>query len=474
MNEGKAARKGFVYVASSVAALGGLLFGYDTGVISGALLFVKRDFALSAWSQELVVSAVLAGAIVGAISAGLLADRFGRRLTVILTAGVFTLGAIAAAFAPSPGWLILARVVLGMAIGVASCVTPLYLSEISPPKIRGALVSLNQLAITVGILGSYLVDYAFAGSGQWRWMFGLAVVPALLLGLGMLFLPESARWLMKQGRGEDARHVLERIRPAVEVDGEYAAILASLKEQEGGMRELMAPSVRRMLFLGVSLAVLQQVTGINTVIYYAPTILQQAGFGSAAQSILATAGVGVINVLMTVVAVRYLDRLGRRRMLYAGVVGMVVALAMLTVAFALPRLGTSLGWLTVAGLMIYVAAFAIGLGPVFWLLISEIFPLKVRGLGMSVASLANWGANLIVALTFLSLVHGLGPAATFALYGLVGLGTLGFIKKYVPETTGKSLEELELGLHTREPVPAPARRDEQRRPPTRPPMEHPV
>jgi SP family galactose:H+ symporter-like MFS transporter len=346
------------------------------------------------------------------------------------------------------------RTIVGIAIGVASFCAPLYISEVAPTGVRGSLVSLNQLAVTVGIVVSYLVDYALSSSGDWRWMFGLAAIPATILGTGMLFMPDSARWLISRGLLDRARAVLERTRATTDVDAEIAETKKSVQRQSGEWAELLRPTIRPAVVVGIGLAIFQQVTGINTVIYYAPTIFEFAGLGSATVAILATVGVGIVNMLMTIVAIWLVDRVGRRRLLLVGVVGMVLSLGVLGLAFQLPNLSSSLGWIAVGSLMLYVGSFAVGLGPVFWLLISEIYPLKIRGFAMSIASIANWAANLVVALTFLTLIQALGRPGTFWLYGLVGIGAWFFAYFLVPETKGRSLEEIEAhwraGKHPRE------------------------
>ncbi|CAB1128296.1 Putative metabolite transport protein YwtG [Candidatus Hydrogenisulfobacillus filiaventi] len=434
---------GYTVITAAISAIAGMLFGYDTGVISGAILFIRDRFHLRALPEELVVSAVLAGAVAGAALGGWLADAAGRRRVLIGAAVVFALAALFTALAPSVPWLVAGRIAVGLAIGVASFTAPLYISEMAPADIRGALVSLNQLALTVGIVTAYLVDFAFAPHGAWRWMFGSAVVPALALLVGMLGLPETPRWLLMRAREGPAAAVLRRIYGRADVRAEVDAIRQDLQQEAARPEELWSPDLRPAVVVGAGLAILQQVTGINTVIYYAPTIFEFAGFHSAAVSILATVGVGLVNVLMTVAAIGLLDRAGRRPLLLAGVAGMVASLAVLGLAFHLPAASRSLGWLTVAGLMVYVGSFAISLGPVFWLLIAEIYPLRIRGRAMSFATLLNWLANLVVALTFLSLVQALGRGNTFWLYALIGVGTWVFAYRLVPETKDKSLEQIQ-------------------------------
>jgi sugar porter (SP) family MFS transporter len=437
----------FVVLAAAVAALGGSLFGYDTGVISGAILFVRPAFSLSTAQVELVVSAVLIGATIGAIGSARVTDRLGRRVVLLVAAVSFGVGAIGSALAPSVEMLIAARLLVGLAIGVASYAVPLYISELAPPASRGWLVSLNQLAITVGILISYGVDYAFASSDGWRWMLGLAALPALLLFVGAALLPETPRWLVRNGQVDAARRVLLRIRSQAEVEPELADIQSTLRTRPGGWSDLLAPTVRMALVVGISLAIFQQVTGINTVIYYAPTIVQLAGIPSASGALLATSGIGAVNVLMTVAAMVLLDRVGRRPLLLGGLMVMALALAILGFVFTLSGQIGNLGGISVVWLMVYVGAFAISLGPIFWLLIAEIYPLRVRGLAMGVATTANWAANLLVSLTFLTFTDRFGPSLTFWLYAMLTVGALIFAYRLVPETKGRTLEAIEAFWH---------------------------
>ena len=433
----------FVYLATAISALGGLLFGYDVGVISGAILFIKQEFALSSLMEELVVSSVLLGSLGGAAIGGVLADRLGRRKLLIVTAIVFGGGAIGAALAPGTLWLITARIIAGAAIGIASFVAPLYISEIAPVAIRGKLVSVNQVALTCGIVISYMIDYALAGAQAWRWMFALAVVPAAAFGIGLMFIPNSPRWLAARGHMNQSRAVLKRIRTPDQVESELEEIKQSVAQKQGNWNELVSPHLRPAMIVGVGLAIAQQVTGINTVIYYAPTILKFAGMSSAPAAILASVGVGIVNVVLTLVAMQLIDRVGRRPLLLVSLGGMAASLFVLGLAFALPQFSGILGWIAVGSLMIYVGSFAVGLGPVFWLILSEIYPLSIRGRAMSVGTIANWGANLLVALSFLTLTQVLGKPSTFWLYGFITVAAWLFAFFYVPETKGKTLEQIE-------------------------------
>ena len=447
------------YLIAAVAALGGLLFGYDTGVISGALIFIRQVMSLSPTMQGVVVAIVLAGAAFGAATVGYLSDRAGRR-QVILGAGLlFIAGAAISAVAQGAAVLVIGRFLVGLAIGVASMLTPLYLAEIAPASDRGAIVSLNQLCITAGILVSYLVGYALSGAtGGWRWMLALGAVPGMVLSVGMLVLPESPRRLAGHGRIFDAENVLRRLRGTADVSQELATLRRDIARENCKLTsswELLSPRLRRPLVIGVGLAMFQQITGINTVIYFAPIIFQAAGLSSAATSILATAGVDAVNVVMTIVSIWLIDRLGRRQLLHWSLGGMAATLFVLSGVFFASTSGES-AWMAVISVAAYVSFFAVGLGPVFWLLIAEIFPLALRARAMSLATVANWGFNLIVSATFLNLVGAVGSTGTFLLYGVLSLVALAFVAMTVPETKGRSLEQIEVALDagTLQPLPS--------------------
>lgn len=432
-------------------ALGGLLFGYDTGVIAGAILFINKDLGLSPFMSGLVVSSLLVGAMVGAAFAGPIADATGRRKLVLVAAVVFAVGAIGAALATSAGMLVLFRVVLGLAVGAASLIVPLYLAEVAPTEIRGAVASLNQLMIVTGILIAYIANSALAGAEAWRWMIGLAVVPSALLFLGMLFMPETPRWLVSKDREEEAREVLRRTRDEVAVEAEMNDIKRVESQEEGGLGELLASWVRPALLVGMGLAIFQQIIGINTIVYYAPTTLTNVGFGNSA-AILANAGIGVINVTMTLVAIRFIDRVGRKPLLLVGAAGMALSLGILGLtSLLLPEpSGVGLvGIVTLVCLALFIAAFAVSWGPIVWVMLGEIFPLKIRGSAMAVATVLLWGANFVVSLSFPVLLEALGLGWLFLGYALIGLAALLFVRYFVTETKGRSLEKIESDLRER-------------------------
>ena len=434
-----------VTITAAIAGLAGLLFGYDTGIIAGALLTITPDFGLNSLQAGMVVGAVPIGAVVGAWFASNGADRYGRRTLILISAAIFIAGALVSAFAPGAFVLIVSRVVIGAGIGVASAVAPVYISEVAPADMRGSLVTFFQLSVTVGILVAYLVGYAFTDVGDgWRWMLGLGAVPALALALGIMRLPRSPRWLMMQGDVEGAKAALGKVRPSgtEAIDLEIDEIEASTGPDTSRWSDLRAPAVKAALLVGIGLAILQQITGINTVIYYAPTIIQSTGVDSASSAILASLGVGIINVIMTVVALRLLDRAGRRTMLFIGVTGMSVSLYALGLAFINGMPETVATAMAIGSLMLFVSSFAISLGPIFWLLNAEIYPLSVRGKAAAAGTMTNWFFNFLVSLTFLGLIDLLTETGAFWFYGSIGLVTLWFCWKFVPETKGKTLGQI--------------------------------
>ena len=446
-------RKYYYILISLIAAISGILFGYDTGVMSGAILFIEQDFSLTPGMNGIVVGSVLLGALAGAIFSGRATDYFGRRKLLLIVAFIFVFGALGTSIAPSIPMLVVGRIIVGIAIGVASYVGPLYISEMAPQKHRGALVSLNQLAITVGILLSYIVDYYFSFTSNWRWMLGFGIFPGIILYLGMLYLPESPRWLLSQGDEEQARNNLLPIRGSEEsVEREIAEIKVTLKTEAANWKIIFSKLVRPVLWIGFGLAFIQQVTGINTILYYAPTILKMAGFGNASVSILATMGIGVVMCLVTLIALPLIDRWGRRPLLLAGLIGMGLSLGALALMFeSSTGIPLSLEWLGLFTMLIYIACFSFSLGPIMWLMIAEIYPLQVRGVGASLATCANWCSNLLVTVTFLKMIEWVGVRGTFSVYMACCFLSIGFVYFLVPETKGTSLEEIEENLFAGKP-----------------------
>jgi sugar porter (SP) family MFS transporter len=440
-------------LVAGVTILSGLLFGYDQGVISGALPFIDKDFGLSDFLEEVVTSWVTLGALFGALLAGGAADRYGRRKTLISAGALFFAGAIIQATAPNTGVLVVGRFVIGFGVGIASVAAPLYAAEMAKAETRGRLVSAYQLAITMGILVAEIVDALLSPSGDWRLMLGLSVIPGALLVILMLTMPDTPRWLLKVGRRGDAEASYEKVAGS---DGEAAALdamqadLDEAARDPATWREVFSPRVRPMLKVGIGLALFQQLTGINAVIYYSDRIFADAGFTTVQQQTDATIiAVGVVNVLATFVAIAFIDRVGRRPLLLTGLVGMTVSLLGLTASFVMldgyddVKGPSILGIATLVCLVVFIASFAFSLGPVVWTMISEIFPTRVRGKGIAVATAVNWGAAFLVSATFLSIVDVIGTEGAFFLFALMSMLGFWWINRYVPETKGKTLEEVE-------------------------------
>jgi SP family galactose:H+ symporter-like MFS transporter len=443
-------RKGLIITIATIAATGGLLFGFDTGVISGALNFLRDGWNLTAGQLEIVTTAVLIGAVFGAASSGRITDILGRKKVIIFTAVLFALGAIGTGLAPSISLLITGRIIIGIAIGIASFSVPLYISEISPTRNRGALVSLNQLRITIGILISYISDYLIADDmnlESWRWMFLVGFIPALILFIGMFFLPRTPRWLISKGYDEEGLDVLRKVEDPDLVDETFNKMKEEIQlnaRSKVSWSEIFKPWLRTALFIGIGIMFFQQFTGINTIIYYSPVIFKMAGFVSNTESILPAVIVGAVNVTFTFVAIALLDKVGRRPIFFVGLGGMIIALGALGLSFFFQdALGDSIKIFTVTSMLVYIMFFAVSLGPLGWLIISEIYPLRNRGVGMSIGSLSNWLFNGVVAFTFLKLVNALSPAGAFWLYAALGIVGIIWGYYYLPETKGHTLEKIE-------------------------------
>ena len=461
-----------IYVIAIIAATGGLLFGFDTGVISGAIPFFQKDFGIDNGMVEQITSAGLLGAILGALFCGKLTDRLGRRKVILASAVIFAVGAVWSGIAADAWNLVLARLFLGVAIGVSSFAVPLYIAEISPTKVRGTLVSMFQLMVTIGVLVSYLSDLYFADESDmtcWRPMFYVGVIPACILLIGMFFMPETPRWLMSQGRHDESIRILNRIEGEAQAKISFRQMQEEIKRSEAeksGWRELLQPWLRTPLIICIGIMFFQQFVGINTVIYYSPKIFLMAGFDGTVAAIWASVGVGLVNVIFTVVSVYFVDRLGRRKLYFIGSSGIVVSLLLLGLCFVyVNQLGDSVKWVAILLIFCYVAFFAISIGPLGWLIISEIFPLKLRGLGASLGSLSVWLFNSIVSFTFFKIVKALtipgkeiltegedlgNPAGAFWFYGGIAFLALIWGYFYVPETKGVSLEQIECFWRKRE------------------------
>ena len=423
------------------------MFGLDIGVISGAEQFIQAYFHISDNYIEWIVSSMMIGAATGAAGAGWLSAGLGRRRTLIISATLFVIGSLLCAFAWSPAALVAARFLLGIAIGVAAFTAPLYLAEVAPQETRGAMISMYQLMITIGILGAFLSNLWFSHHGEWRWMLGIIALPGALFLLGVFSLPESPRWLVMRGLVPQARDVLTHLRtdPAV-VDREVADIQEQLKiPQRGWHMFLENRNFRRSVGLGVLLQIIQQLTGINVIMYYAPRIFEHVGFTVNAQ-MWGTVIVGVTNVLATFIAIAFVDRVGRKPILYAGFLVMAAGLGAVGTMLNLGTLTHGEQIFTVSMLLLFIVGFAMSAGPLVWAICSEIQPLKGRDFGIGVSTLTNWVANAIVGLTFLSLLNGLGGAQTFWLYGGLNIVFLLLIIWFVPETKGVSLEQIERNL----------------------------
>jgi SP family arabinose:H+ symporter-like MFS transporter len=446
----------YLFFVSIVTALGGFLFGFDTAVISGTVGFVKAQFALDALQEGWFVAVALLGCIIGVSFSGILADRFGRKATLFLSALLFAASAFWCMVAPEQLSLILARFIGGLGIGVASMLAPLYISEISIPEFRGRMVTLYQLAITIGILAAYYsnafllsLSQTHAVQGEflewvvvtevWRGMFGMGVLPAMLFFLLLFFIPQSPRWLTARGFPDRARDILARVTDEETAAREVQEIQSALKEETGSVRQLFQPGLRLPLFLGVSIAILSQLTGINVIIYYGPKIFAEAGF-KVAESLDSQVIIGIMNVVATVFALWKIDHFGRKPLLLAGVTGMMLSLLCIAAVFLAGSGGSPL---LVMCILAYVTFFAFSFGCVTWTILAEIYPTHIRGRAMSIATLSLWCGTFIVGQAFPWLLETLGGTGVFVLFALMCVPAIVIAWKYLPETKGKTLEEIE-------------------------------
>ena len=434
--------KGYVILVSVVAALGGLLFGFDTAVISGTINFIQPYFGLTEVGLGWTVSSLLFGCMIGVFLAGKASDLLGRKKVLMLAAMLFFFSAVGSASAHLLVLFVAARMVGGLAVGVASILSPMYIAELSPAKYRGSLVSLNQLAIVIGILVAFFSNYLLVGTGEnnWRWMLLVMAVPAILLFFSLFLIPESPRWLVARQRNDEALKVLIKTSGAEPAYHELLEIEQTLKNQEeASYMELFLPKIRPLLFIGIILAVFQQITGINTIMYYAPKIFANVGQSNNI-ALLQTIAIGATNVVFTLLAMSLIDRFGRKLLILVGSGGMMLMLMGLSVLYFLKL--TS-GVFVLVFILGYIAFFSASLGPAVWVIVAELFPNRLRSKGMSIAVMSLWMACILVTITFPMMLERLSGGITFFIFALICLANLLYIWKYVPETKGKTLEELE-------------------------------
>ncbi|MEO5650395.1 MAG: sugar porter family MFS transporter [Ginsengibacter sp.] len=437
----------YVYQCTFVAAVGGLLFGYDTAVVAGAIGFIQQKYELSPAMTGWAASCALIGCMVGSMFAGAMSDRWGRKKVLLISGIAFALSSLGIMLPLDLSWYIIFRFIGGIGIGIASMLAPMYISELAPANIRGRLISIYQLGIVVGILLIYFVNAAIAGLHNeawnvdygWRWMFGSGIIPSIVFIVLLFLVPESPRWLAQKNRWREAEDILTKVNGEGTAKEEMENIREALGMQKVSFSKLLKPGLRTALIIGVILSILSQITGINVIMYYAPEIFKSTGDGSAS-ALLQTVLVGGINVLMTLVAIKYVDKLGRRKLLLIGAAGMGACLAMVGYAF---YSGNVQGYWVLAGILLYISFFAISLGPLTFVVVAEIFPTHIRGRAMSVAIFFLWLSVYIVSQTFPMLLESIGSAYTFWIYMIMSFIAFLFVYKYIPETKGKTLEEIE-------------------------------
>lgn len=441
-----------------IAALGGFLFGFDTAVISGTVGFVKQQFVLDAVMEGWFVSSALVGCVIGVSFAGRLSDSFGRKKVLFFAAFMFFISAIGSAIAVTNFFLIIARMIGGIGVGVASMLSPLYISELSPARLRGRMVTLYQFAITIGILCAYFSNAFLVqagniipGSGSvpvlkwifvdevWRGMFGMETIPAGLFMLLLAFVPESPRWLVKEGMVDKARDVITRIAGAKTAESEIADITETVSHESGSLRQLLEPGLRIALIIGLILPALSQFSGINAIIYYGPEIFNRAGF-ALSDALGGQVTIGIVNVLFTVVAIWKIDSMGRRPLLMFGIAGASLSLVLVGLFF---YHNVTSGFLLLSFFLLFIACFAISFGPVTWVVLSEIYPTRIRGRAMAIGTMSLWIANVILGQTFPWSLENVGEAGTFWMFAFMCVPAFILVWKVVPETKGRTLEEIE-------------------------------
>ncbi|MFK0283108.1 sugar porter family MFS transporter [Streptomyces sp. NPDC090499] len=444
-------------IITVIATFGGLLFGYDTGVINGALPYMSDDLGLTPFTEGLVTSSLLLGAAFGSLLGGRLSDARGRRRNILLIAVIFFVGALGCTLAPNTELMVAARFVLGLAVGGASVTVPVYLAEISPADRRGRLVTRNELMIVSGQLAAFtfnaiIADVGGESGGIWRWMLVIATLPAVALWFGMLVMPESPRWLASKARYGDALAVLKQVRSERRAEAELSEVTAMAVEDEkaklGGWNDLKVPWVRKLVLVGIGIAIVMQITGVNTIMYYGTQILTDAGF-AADSALTANIANGVISVLATFVGIWLLGRVNRRPMLMIGQLGTIAAQLLIGVFSLVLPAGDGRAFAVLAMTVTFLAFQQGAISPVTWLMLSEIFPLKMRGFGLGIAAFALWITNFLIGLVFPVLVDAVGVSNTFFVFVALGLLAMAFVQRYVPETRGRTLENLEHELKAR-------------------------
>ncbi|MBS1737087.1 MAG: sugar porter family MFS transporter [Bacteroidetes bacterium] len=447
----KQPKKSYIYKITIVAAVGGLLFGYDTAVVAGAIGFIQKKFDLSAAMMGWIASCALIGCIAGAMFSGYLSDRFGRKKVLILSAILFAVSSLGTSVPHDLTFFVIFRIIGGLGIGIASMISPMYITECSPADIRGRLVSINQLGIVTGILLIYFVNAGIAGlydeawnvNTGWRWMFGSGLFPSIIFFILLMFVPESPRWLAQVGRNDEAAKILEKINGTTKAQEELKQIKKSLNTETGSFLELFKPGLRTALIIGIILSILSQITGINAIMYYAPEIFKSTGDGSGS-ALFQTILVGVVNLLFTLVAIKYVDKAGRKGLLLAGSFGMAICLAIVGFAFYFEAVR---GYIVLIAILSYIACFALSLGPLTFVVIAEIFPNRARGRAMSICLFFLWTTVYCVSQFFPMLLESIGSAYTFWIFMTMSIIAFVFVWKIVPETKGKTLEEIEKTWH---------------------------
>jgi sugar porter (SP) family MFS transporter len=451
-------------------ALGGFLMGFDASVISGVVGFIESEFELTNIQVGWAVASLTLTATLAMMVSGPLSDRFGRRPVLKVAAVLFTISALASAAAPDYLTLVIARMLGGFGVGAALIIAPMYIAEIAPAGVRGRMVSFNQLNIVIGISAAYFSNYLILSLGQsdiawaqalhlgdwnWRWMLGVEALPAMFYFCALFFVPESPRWLAMNKRDDEALDILEKVSGRQQAEADLASVHEALEmeagEAKGTLKELFQPAMKLVLIIGVSIAILQQITGINSVFFYAPMIFEQSGIGTDA-SFMQAILVGLVNLVFTILAIMFIDKLGRRPLLIAGL--SIIAACMLLLAYGFGQATYSPTGelleinptLILIGILGFVAGFAISLGPVMWVLFSELFPNRIRGIAISFVGLINSGVSFLVQLIFPWELENFGASTTFLIYGVFAVIGLLFVLKVVPETKGRTLEELETEL----------------------------